>query len=334
MAERIHGPYKHRARWRVVGVDASGARIRCSFASEQEARAFLEAARCALGHRTVGQAVSAYLEHLVTAGRRASTITTARYRLVAFLRLTEGEALLGALTVARARDLYARRVAEVKADTHRGELALASTFAAWCVRQGWLASDPFADVEPVGAKAHGKDQLRLDEARRFLALALEEDTPAGLACALALLTGARASEVTDRVVRDLDDGGRLLWITRSKTSAGVRRVAIPEALRARMLALVAGKAPDERIWGDVTRHWLGHHVRRLCAAAGVPVVSPHGLRGVAATLLHQHAGQAVEQVAQILGQAGPGVTRRHYLAPGAEGEALSREIAERLTGQK
>lgn len=316
-APRVHGPYPHHGRWRVVGVSPDGGRLRAVFDRREDAQAYADNARSALGHRTCAAAVTAYLAHLESKGRRPGTITTARYRLVAFLRLVSGERLLADLTPSAARALYVQRVAEVRADTHRGELALARTWIAWCVKQGWISGDPWEGVEPEGIKARGKPQLRVDEARRFLACALGDSSPAGLACALAMLTGARASEITDRIVRDLDDGGRLLWIPTAKTAAGIRQLAIPEVLRARMLAQVQGRAPGDRIWGDITRHWLGHHVGRFCAAAGVPRVSPHGLRGLYATLRVQ-SGAAVEAVAAELGQAGPGVTRAHYLAPGAE----------------
>jgi integrase len=329
VAERIHGPYQHRNRWRVVGVDASGSRIRQSFDRREDAQAFADTARSALGHRTVGIAVSAYLVAMATRAR-SSSVTTARYRLSAFLRTEQGDQLLAALTPTAARALYARRVAEVKPDTHRGELALVGAWGAWCVKQGWLVANPFEGVEPVGEKSRGKEQLRLDEARRFLSAAVDEGTTEGTACALALLTGARASEITDRIVRDLDDGGRLLWVPTAKTRAGVRQLAVPELLRARVLELARGKGPADRLWGDVTRHWLGWHVRRLCGVARVPVVSPHGLRGLYATLRVQ-SGAAVEAVARELGQAGPAVTRAHYLAPGTEGGSLAVALAERLS---
>ncbi len=331
MAERYHGPYEHRpGQWRIVGVSADGVRLRQTFTSKEEADREIAKARAGLGQRTVGTAVTDYLEHMKEKGRRQGTRDTARYRLTAFLRLVEGDRMLSSLTPAVACALYAKRMTEVKPDTHRGELALASTWASWCVKSKWLAANPFEGVEPMGEKSRGKDQLRLDEAKRFLATCLKEETPSATACALALLTGARASEVTERVVRDLDDGGRLLWIPFAKTSAGVRQLLVPELLRARVLQLAEGRKPDERLWGSVTRHWLGHHVRRLCGVAKVPVVSPHGLRGLNATLRVQ-SGESTETVARLLGQAGPGVTRRHYLQPGTEETVQSAALLARLT---
>ena len=330
MAERIHGPYPHRARWRVVGVRSDGSRVRETFATREAADAFLAEARSART-RTIGEAVSAFLDWMAEAGRRPSTVTTARYRLVAFLRLGEGDRPLSNLD---GEDLYDRRREDgVRPDTHRGELALASTWATWCVKRGWLPANPFAEVEPMGARSHGRPQLRIDEARAFLAAALADASPAGLACALALLSGARASEVVCRLARDLDDSGRVLWVTESKTRAGVRQIPVPAVLQAGLLALARGRAPSDPLWGDVTRHWLSHHVRRLCGVAGVPEVSPHGLRGTVASI-RVGGGEAVEAVARALGQAGPAVTRRHYLAPGVEAGALADAAVSLLVGNK
>jgi hypothetical protein len=59
-----------------------------------------------------------------------------------------------------------------------------------------------------------------------------------VAALVSLLMGMRASEITTRVARDLDDGGRLLWIPDAKTEAGKRTptgtggvAAVPERAR-------------------------------------------------------------------------------------------------------
>jgi hypothetical protein len=57
--------------------------------------------------------------------------------------------------------------------------------------------------------------LRIDEARKLVDVCLRSANggdEAAVGVMTALLLGLRASEVTDRVVRDLDDNGRLLWI--------------------------------------------------------------------------------------------------------------------------
>jgi integrase len=333
--ERICGPYRDDTRrepWSVIVVSAAltaekkRRRTVERFATEREAIARIKEIRQKLEGRTVSGAVSAYLAHKAH-GVRESTLTTLTYRLHGILRTADGDRLLRDLKPQVAARLYQRRVDETKADTHRGELAAAGAFAQWCVRQGWIPSDPFAKVEPVGRRAAGKPQHRVDESRLFVDRALGECTTAGIAATCAVLMGLAASEVTNRVVRDVDDGGRLFWIDEGKTKNRRRHIIVPEVLRSHLAALARGRGADEPLFGyaqprmgesrPVDRHWLGYHVRRLCEAAGVPVITPHSLRGLHGTL-SVSAGIEVGHVARQLGHGGPGVTRRHYLAPGSE----------------
>ena len=56
---------------------------------------------------------------------------------------------------------------------------------------------------------------------------------------------------------------------------------------------------------------MGYHVRRLCAAAGVSIVSPHGLRGTHATICAS-VGASPDIVARSLGHTSYAVTAAHY----------------------
>jgi integrase len=238
------------------------------------------------------------------------------------------------MTEARAAKLYSLRAKEVAAATHHGELAAAVRFMAWCVKKGWLRLNPFEGVEPQGQAARGKPQLRVDEAKRFLAVLLGDPSPEATAVTVSLLMGLRAREVVARVVRDLDDGGRLLWIPESKTAAGVRQVRVPTVLMSRLLILARGKGPQERLFGDMTRHGLHYHTVRFAKLAGVPRVTPHGLRGTFATLAVAGGDGGTETVARTIGHADAGTTlRRHYLAPGAEDSAKVRSLEGLITPQ-
>lgn len=193
---------------------------------------------------------------------------------------------------------------------------------AWCVKRGWLPSNPFANVEPVGRKNVRKSKLRIDESRAFLELALAENTEAGLAAAIALLMGLRASEVASIRVRDVDDGASVLWIDeedgeeRLKTADSERYLEIPLVLRDRIAALCKGRKGSERLFGDRDRHWVYYHVTRLSEAAKVPRVTPHALRRTHAKISAETS--PIEHVARALGHGGTQVTKRHYVGKGAE----------------
>lgn len=123
------------------------------------------------------------------------------YRLRGLLRVVERDRSVRSLTPPVARSLLAKRRTEVGADTQIGELAAASGFAAWCVQQGWLRRDPFVDLDAEGERSTGKPRLRIDEARKFLDAALDENSTAGLAAAIALLMGMRLGDHQPRGAR-------------------------------------------------------------------------------------------------------------------------------------
>jgi integrase len=347
--ERIHGPYKHRNRYRVIEVRGDGTKEVVSFESEAEALKYIAAAKKVAIGRSVGEAVTDYLQYLrgqpARRGgmRRDSTIELNRSRLVGFLQLPEGDRPLGTLTPQYARKLFDARAAEVKPDTLVAELATIQRWMRYCVDvEGWLPKDPFVgpDGKPLlvtGDLSTGKPQLREDEARRFLATALLEGTQGGLAAALALLTGMRASEVTGLTVRDLDSGGTVLWVAdnavRKLKNRKMRRLQVPTVLQHRLRSLAGERSPEERLFHDpdckngVHRYWLYNHVERLCAKAGVPRVSPHGLRGTFATLAREV--MPTERVAATIGNL-PRVSATNYIEAGAAESADAARLAATL----
>lgn len=332
--EHVYGPYRRKHGWEVVYVAAGGKRLTQLLPSESEARRAAEAARSKLQGRQVVDAVRAFLEHGTKRGLRPGTVATLGFRLRAVLQVDEdGERSggpIGELTPARAARLveeYPRSV-----DTMKGALAACKAFGAFTSAKGWTRSNPFAACTVVGKKKRGKKQLREDEARAWFATAMDlargGDRPA-IACLLYLVLGCRASEVTERVRRDVDSRGTVLVIDEGKTDAAARRLHIPAVLQPLVATLMtrAGKRlrPGDYLFdrGDgapPTRFWALYHVRRICQLAKVPEVCTHSLRGLQATLATR-AHATGELVAAQLGQTGFDVTRAHYLQVGAEQSA-------------
>jgi hypothetical protein len=137
-----------------------------------------------------------------------------------------------------------------------------------------------------------------------------------------------------RDVRDLDDGGRLLWIGKTKTRAGRRRLLIPDELAPYLVAIAAGRPGDEPLFvSEASGRWPAgrrwsrymayNHVRRICTAAKVPTLPPQALRRTQATLATD-AGATGLMVAQHLGHAtgaAPAVTHRSYVERDAARDA-------------
>ncbi len=226
----------------------------------------------------------------------------------------------------------------LSAASHRFTLAAAKQFFQWATRRGYVQKNPFQDVRPTGKVHAGKPQLRIDEARRFVAAAekefLDHGTPLAVGALLALLMGLRTGEVLDRVVRDVDNDGHNLWIDAGKTRNARRHLEVPQLLRPLLLRLAADKPPTAPLFagadgGVPTRQAMHRLVRRLCARAQVPQVCTHSLRGLYATLAVR-SGAVTHAVAASLGHHSFEVTTRHYAEPEAVADATTARVLEVL----
>lgn len=330
--ERVHGPYRRGNKWRIIVVTSPDDRCVESFESEREATARIASFERDIAARTIGASVEAYLaaqERRVTEGEiRPSTIERDRYHLRSMLKLSENSDLeLRRLTPTFGERLYEARTGAV--DTHRNGLNVVRAFGAWCVKQGWLRANPFESVKGRGRRKRGKPQLRIEEARVFQATCLSlapRDDGAVLGLTY-LLLGARAGEVVLRQVRDVDDGGRLFWIPDSKTEAGRRQLAVPAQLVPHLARLTRERRPTAPLFAHAAtrgraQDWAREQITRLCKLAGVPRVTPQGLRGTLATM-GREVGNTSQQVADMLGHASPVITERAYI-DGGRAEAAGR----------
>jgi integrase len=245
-----------------------------------------------------------------------------------------------AVTLARR---YRDRVGEVAVDTHRNELAEVKSFWRWAVDQGYVRQSPAERIQPVGRRRRGKPQLRRSGARKLYSVTVrlaQEGDDGALAVLTLLLLGLRSSELLERRVGDVDVGsdGVLLWVDRGKTHAAERHHDLPEPLTQLYAHRVAGEPPEAWLYpadraraGHRRREWLQGASRRLCKLAGVPYITPHGLRGTRATLTRE-AGILGHVVARELGHASEAITQAHYLAPGAEERARTRQLLKVIDG--
>ena len=116
------------------------------------------------------------------------------------------------------------------------------------------------------------------------------------------MLGLRASEITLREVRDLDDEGQVLRVPNGKTRAARRNLIVPEVLRPMLLKLTEGKEARDPLFGTHRPAWVRNRTKAYCAKAGVPYVCAHGLRGTHTTLAAD-TGMAPEAVARSLGRS-------------------------------
>lgn len=336
---RVHGPYSEQGRWRVVVV-TGGERATRKFESKGAAEAFARELRAELARAeaiTVADALEQYQQHLINKGNKTQSVIGTVRKLESMLgQLTE----LRELTPRKAAAIYQRMVTEpsrrtgrpLAPDSHRNMLAEAKTFCAWCCRHRLMAINPFEKVDPVGRRTHGKPQLRLDEARAWCRKAFELadlGDEGAVAALMTLMLALRAGEVISRVVRDLDDRGRLLWIPCSKTAAGRRQIEVPSELRPYLLQLTIGKAAADLLFPGHWRDWPRKQVLRICRMARVPDVCAHAMRGLHGTLAIQ-AGVTPHLVAASLGHETPSTTLESYAQPGSLRSGQAKAMWDRL----
>lgn len=328
------GPYyraKGVKRWRVIVIAPDGTREETGFARKATAEGFAQAYRAELPQAlTVSKCLGEYREALQLKGNKDSSIGNTLIRLGAWF---DGAAALESITPQHVAAAYRARQKTLAASTHRAELAEVKTWLRWCKEQRWILRSPAEDIKPVGRVKHGKKQLRASEARRLSEHCLERGDDLAVAVLCCLWLGLRSGEVRQRVARDVDDAGGVvwLWIDATKTEAGKRRIEVPEPLAGLLQARAERKGylfPSDREQGYRGATWLRKGLAGLCRAAGVEVVCPHGLRGTHATLARQ-AGVSGRAVAATLGHGRVAVTEQSYVAPGVS-EGIERGRALRV----
>lgn len=332
---RVLGPYAHGRQWRIIVVEEGGKRHPQLYPTENEARQVIRSINRELGQvsRTISDAIEAHeLFMRVEKGNKPGSISVTIHRLRSFF--PDQQLWLDDLTPAMCQRYYEELTKHVAVDTHRNVLVQVRTFLEWSVKKTWIEKNPLDGVQGIGRRRHGKPQLRIDEARKWMAKAVEaaDQGKVGAVVAMAaLLLALRASEILKRQVRDLDDDGRLLWIEDTKTEAGRRTLEVPTVLCGYLVRLAKNRQPTDLLFGNHDRGFVRRWVQRICTAANVPPVCAHSMRGLHSTLSREH-GITGEVVATALGHLDKRITERSYTRPEAISNAQQRRVLAVLDG--
>ena len=343
---RVLGPYKNGNKWRLVLLD--GAQRKAMVADTLEAalalRTDLSSQLDRHAGRRLGDALDEYLQSLVDRGVTRDSAGKVGRMLRPFLPL---DCVLSSIDTEHAQQLYLDETRRKKAngepianDSHHLLLRRVKHFYKWAISRRYVGQNPFSEVRPIGRARRGKQQLRIDEARKLVAAALEraQALDAGsTAILMQIFLGLRPTEALVRVVRDLDDEGHILWVPFGKTRNARRRLQVPDALRAVLLLHAKDKPPDAPLLGPAgeaehTRDLIRYRLRILCEQLGLPRVCPHSLRGLNATLALD-AGATAHHVAAALGHSSFSTTARHYADASSVANVGLRRVADLLAAR-
>ena len=307
------------------------------------------------GRLTIGQLVERWLE---TEQRRWKPRTLANYRNL-YRRHVEPE--LGRVPLAKlAPDRLQRFLDRLPGErTPSHVYRLLHRCFRWAEAMGWLSTNPCDRVRPPGYTPRRPVLPDLDAVRRLVQHCLDSaDTGAPLVGFL-LVTGCRLCEALALRWSDVDWSTGTVRIERSgqhvagawvesapKTAAGRRVVAIGPTglafLRKQRTLVAERRLRAGPTWRDLDLVFCGTHgqplqqrtvvsaLDRICREAGVPRLTPHGLRHLHASLLLS-AGVSITDVSQRLGHASSAITLQVYSHALSDGRAAA-ERFERLLG--
>lgn len=332
---RVLGPYREGNKWRIVVIHASGLRATRTYGSKDKAQKAIPRALVQVQVQLhLGPQLTIYEEELALRGLSPKTVA----ETMAFLRAMFDGEQAGMWTSARVAATLELWQAAWAVPTRRLRLWQAQRFWGWLVARGKVGSNPFGGLLIPGRANRGKPQLRIDEARQLCRTAVAEYEGGKLlavAPIVMLAMGLRSAEILGRRVRDVDDGGRVLWIPAGKTVNARRTLDVPPELQPLLVDLTHGREPDAYALGLNSRGkpWrhadLWEYLHGLCDRAGVPRVCPHSLRGLWASLAVR-SGAACAAVAAALGHASFAITAAHYARPEAVDAARSANASQLL----
>lgn len=311
-----------------------------------EAKREIEARICNV---TIEMAIDEYERHLIDKETIGYKETIRRLRLFFSGVL---DMMIGRMTPERGKKLYddfrARTLADGKTPIsvayHRATLINARSMFKFCKREmRWIAENPLAEVEGKGKRKSGKRKPTGNELRQWYAYVckrVEEGHDPALAVAMELAMALRSSDLTRRLVRDVDLDGTQLIVEDGKTEASNEPRRIPDALQPYVRRLVAGRDPLEPLFkstrtesGHHDHHWIWQAMERFCRMAKVPHFPPHSLKGISGTIIARR-GAAGNLVMEHLSHENERTTRRHYVDGGIIEAAQAEQAFKVIAGGK
>lgn len=349
---RVLGPYwvEVRQRWRLIVIhDPKAARPedRSStfhYRSEEEAREDRQRIEERICNVTVGMAISAYEQHLAEKETIGYSETLRRIRLF----FPDHEMMLTRVTAEKGKKWYdtfrARKIRgnPISVSYHRAALINARSMLTYCVDEmKWLPENPFAKVKGLGKRKSGKRKPTGNELRAWFGFTwarMEAGDRTALGLMLAFAMSLRSSDLTRRVVRDVDMDGTQLNIEDGKTEKSNEPRTIPDKLQPFVRQYIDGRDPLEPLFMrrckgkllHLTRRWLEQGMERMCEGAGIPCFCPHSLKSASGTVLAKR-GAAANVIVDHLSHEEGATTFRHYvdksIVDGAQAEQAFKVIS-------
>jgi integrase len=328
---RVNGESGQRSKVVRVGHRDHGGRGEAAAELENFARAIQsEKVQSENQVRTVGEVLTAYIEHCRRIGRRQGTIES--YEMVAKRITAELKAKpIDALTGHDFDDFYGDLGKSLGANTIRQTHAVLHAAFDQAVKWEWIAANPMTSATPPGRFKPKREALAMGDVHRMIQRASnpkelggEGDLVLAMAVILATITGARRGELAGLRWEDVDEDTCSVRIERQwvpgksgqhlgppKSSDGPRTVVLGEVGMAliiryrRLMGELLNREPNGWLLSHdagttpLRAKALGAAISRLGTSLGIEV-STHSFRRASATEL-MASGVDVDTSARRLG---------------------------------
>lgn len=311
------------------------------------------------GKQTLGAWIVQWLEGAGSRGRRPSTLRTYEVLLTGRVVPALGHVQLAKLAPPALETFFSEQERELKPASVRTVYAALRVCLADAVRLGALQANPLNRVKGPSVPPPAKAAWTAEDARAFLVAAEGHQDYALyvllLACGLRIGEGLalRWADVdleggSIRVCRTLTADRQGKAVIGERTKGGKERsvpcapmlVAVLRAHRQRQRGARLARADLWRdsglVFVDAIGDRLGIHgvrgrLRDACRAAGVPTLTPHGLRHTTASVLAQYATVAVAR--DVLGHSSVTITNGYVHTSDAARRGGSQALADLLKAE-
>lgn len=195
---------------------------------------------------------------------------------------------------------------------------------------GYLTNDPTRKVVIKGKNPRNKKVKYLSQFELQLLvkkLKLKDEINLDWLILLIAKTGLRYSEALALTPQDFDFAKQTLNVSKTwdykeqggfmptKNKSSVRKIQLDWMTVSQFSGIIKNLSEDKPIFVFKERTYnstINDLLKRRCAAAGIPIISVHGLRHTHASLL-LYAGVSIASVAKRLGHASMNTTEKVYL---------------------
>ena len=265
-----------------------------------------------------------YLEHWhahYCSGKELSVSTRAQYLWGTTHAESLGHIELSKITAGQIQELLTDKRREYSASSVRHIHKVFALAFKYAVKWGYINVNPMNDViKPVRPRPKIEHWTE-EDIKKFLSAVAQ--TPHYPLFRLYLATGARKMELLTLKGGQVDYKKNTITIIDAKTNAGWRTVDVSPVV----METLPKCERDEYLFksrkgGHLPARSLNHIMDRLIEKAGVPRITPHGLRHSFATIMLSR-GANIRGLAEILGHTNPSQLWQTYahLLPSKQKEA-------------